>query len=198
MTDYAEQIKQAVPFRDAMTLYGVTVNRAGFARCPFHAEKTGSFKAYKDSAKCYGCGWQGDVLDFTGKLFNLSFRDSMKKLNNDFHLGLTIGEELSEEARKEANRAAYQRRKEQERRKQRHDTLLTAYHSALDEWIRLDTVIRNEAPQTPFDGFTEAYVDAVKRIDRVGYELDVAERELRNFERMEGQPAFNDSSRKLA
>lgn len=179
MTDFAEQIKQAVPFRDAMTLYGVTVNKAGFARCPFHSEKTGSFKAYKDSGKCYGCGWQGDVLDFTGKMFGLSFRDSMKKLNDDFLLGLPIGEELSEEARKEANRLAYQRRKEQERRKHRHDTLLTAYHSALDEWIRLDTVIRNEAPQTPFDGFSAAYVDAVKRIDRVGYELDVAEAKLR-------------------
>lgn len=162
-----------------MTLYGVTVNKAGFARCPFHAEKTGSFKANKHHGHCFGCGWHGDVLDFTGKLFNLSFMDTLKKLNDDFRLGLPIGEELSEEARKEANRAAYQRRKEQERKKQRHDELLQSYHSALDEWIRLDTVIRNEAPQTPFDGFSEAYVDAVKRIDRVGYAVDVAEMKLR-------------------
>lgn len=182
MVDYADEIKRSVPFRDAMALYGVTVNRAGFARCPFHAEKTGSFKAGKHHGHCFGCGWHGDVLDFTGKLFNLSFMDTLKKLNDDFRLGLPIGEELSDEARKEANRLAYQRRKEQERRKQRHDTLLTAYHSALDEWIRLDTVIRNEAPQTPFDGFTEAYVDAVKRIDRAGYAVDVAEAEIRRFE----------------
>ena len=168
--------------RDAMTLYGVTVNKAGFARCPFHAEKTGSFKVYRNRGICFGCGWRGDVLDFTGKLFNLSFMDTLKKLNDDFRLGLPIGEELSEEARKEANRAAYQRRKEQERRKQRHEELLQSYHNALDEWIRLDAVIRNEAPQTPFDGFSDAYVDAVKRIDRVGSELDVAVAEIRRFE----------------
>jgi len=95
------------------------------------------------------------------------------------HLGFPIGEELSEEARKEANRIAYQRRKEQERRKKQQQGALNAYHSALDEWIRLDATIRNEAPETPFDGFTEAYVTAVKRIDYAAYRLDAAEMKLR-------------------
>lgn len=132
---------------------------------------------------CFVCGKGGDVISFTQRLFGLSFRDAMARLNSDFGLGLPLTDDLTEEQRKEANRLAYQRRKEQERRKQRQDELLQSYHDALDEWIRLDAVIRNEAPQTPFDGFTEAYVDAVKRIDRVGYELDVAEMKLRNWER---------------
>lgn len=179
--DYAEQIKQTVTMQDAAERYGLKVNRAHKAVCPFHDDRSPSMHIYdgRRGWYCFVCGQGGSVIDFTQRLFGLSFHDAMAKLNVDFGLGLPLTDDLTEEQRKEANRAAYQRRKEQERKKERHDTLLTAYHSALDEWIRLDAVIRNEAPQTPFDGFSEAYVDAVKRIDRVGYELDVAEDELR-------------------
>lgn len=171
--------------RDVAAMYGLTVNRANKAICPFHADTKPSMHCYpgRRGYFCYVCNRGGDVINFTERLFGLSFMDAMSKLNTDFHLGLPLNDDLTEEQRKEAARIAYQRRKEQERRKKRHETLLTAYHSTLDEWIRLDTTIRNEAPQTPFDGFTEAYVDAVKRIDRVGYELDVAEMEMRRFEK---------------
>ena len=47
--------------------------------CPFHAEKSGSFKTTADPAsahygryKCFGCGAHGDVLDFVQQYENLS------------------------------------------------------------------------------------------------------------------------------
>lgn len=165
-------------------MYGLSVNRANKAICPFHPDQKPSMHCYPGNKGyfCFVCGKGGDVINFTERLFGLSFRDAMAKLNADFHLGLPLTEDLTEEQRKEAARIAYKRRKEQERKKKCHEALLTAYHSALDEWIRLDATIRKEAPQTPFDGFSEAYVDAVKRIDRVGYELDVAEDAIRRFE----------------
>lgn len=32
--------------------------------CPFHGEKTPSFKVYEDSYHCFGCGAHGDAIDF--------------------------------------------------------------------------------------------------------------------------------------
>jgi len=185
IVDYAEQIKQSVTMPEVAAMYGLTVNRSHKAICPFHEDKKPSMHVYpgRRGYFCYVCGKGGDVITFTERLFGLTFQDAMKKLNGDFRLGLPIGAELDEDARKEAARIAYQRRKEQERKKKRHEALLTAYHSALDEWIRLDSVIREEAPETPFDGFTEAYADAVKHIDFAGYKLDAAERELYEFEK---------------
>lgn len=170
---------------EVAAMYGISVNRANKALCPFHSDSKPSMHVYpgRRGWYCFVCGQGGSVIDFTERLFGLSFRDAMAKLNADFRLGLPLTDDLTEEAKKEAARIAYQRRKEQERKKKRHEAILTAYHSALDEWIRLDIVIRNEAPETPFDGFTEAYADAVKRIDFAGYKLDAAERELYRFEK---------------
>lgn len=58
------------------------INRAGFARCPFHNERTGSFKFYKDQNRwhCYGCNEGGDVIDFIMKSEDLDFISAVKKL----------------------------------------------------------------------------------------------------------------------
>lgn len=38
---------------------------------------------------CFGCGVDGDVIDFTAKLFQLSLRQAAKKLATDFELSAT-------------------------------------------------------------------------------------------------------------
>lgn len=85
-----ETIKQSVSMIDVLNFYGLRPNRQGFIPCPFHNEKTASFKAYpKDKGfYCFGCGESGDVIDFVMKYFNLHFNDALHKLNDDFNLGL--------------------------------------------------------------------------------------------------------------
>lgn len=85
-----ETIKQSVSMIDVLNFYGLRPNRQGFIPCPFHTEKTASFKAYdKDKGfYCFGCGENGDVIDFVMKYFNLNFNDALHKLNDDFSLGL--------------------------------------------------------------------------------------------------------------
>src|SRR6185312_532008 len=50
--------------------------------CPFHKEKSGSFKVSQaDGAyvfKCFGCGVGGDVIRFVEKTENLSFKAAVK------------------------------------------------------------------------------------------------------------------------
>ena len=58
------------------------VNHAGFARCIWHEEKTPSMKFYPRNNKvfCFGCSSGGDVIDVYMKLFDVTFKDAIKKL----------------------------------------------------------------------------------------------------------------------
>ena len=51
---------------------------AAFAgRCPFHKEKTASFKVFPETKrfKCFGCQAGGDVFEFLGKVEGKGFRE---------------------------------------------------------------------------------------------------------------------------
>ncbi len=89
--DFFAVIKEALDMKGVADHYGLAVNRSGFILCPFHTEKTASCKLYSKRFRCYGCGEHGSVIDFTAKLFGLGIVDACKKLNQDFHLGLSIG-----------------------------------------------------------------------------------------------------------
>ena len=85
MSTYA-RIKQTVTTRQAAERYGLSVNRSGMARCPFHADHNPSMKV-DDRFYCFGCGVSGDVIDFTARLFGLSPYAAAKKLETDFGIG---------------------------------------------------------------------------------------------------------------
>lgn len=60
----------------------VKVNHAGFTACPFHKEKTASMKIYKDNRfHCFGCGKDGDVIDFVMHRDNVDFKTAVTILN---------------------------------------------------------------------------------------------------------------------
>jgi hypothetical protein len=59
----------------------LSVNRAGFALCPFHKEKTPSMKIFKDNRyHCFSCGADGDSIDFLMKRDQVDFINAVKKL----------------------------------------------------------------------------------------------------------------------
>ena len=78
-----ERIKQTVTTRQAAERYGLSVNRSGMARCPFHEDHNPSMKV-DDRFYCFGCGASGDVIDFTSRLFGLSPYTAARKLETDF------------------------------------------------------------------------------------------------------------------
>ena len=52
-----------------------------FALCPFHQEKTPSFCCFEGGGyKCFGCGEAGDAIDLMMKIFDLDFKEAVKKL----------------------------------------------------------------------------------------------------------------------
>ena len=84
----AADVKNAVSLKEALSSYGIELDRSGFALCPFHREKTPSFKVKNDRFYCFGCNTSGDVIDFVQKYFGLSFTQALIKLDNDFSLEL--------------------------------------------------------------------------------------------------------------
>jgi twinkle protein len=68
-------------------------------KCPFHDEKTPSFKVKpKDNHfKCFGCGAYGDMIDFIVKYKSLSFQDAVRYIASQKNFEL---EETSNEVEK--------------------------------------------------------------------------------------------------
>ena len=83
MIDFTE-IRQLVNIRQAAAIYGLEVNRAGMARCIFHADRNPSMKMYDDHFHCYTCGAHGDVTDLTAQIFGISKTEAADKLCSDF------------------------------------------------------------------------------------------------------------------
>ena len=83
-----EAVKQTVTTRQAAENYGIRVNRAGKANCPFHNDRTPSTKVDK-RFHCFGCGADGDVIDFTAQLYGLDAKAATEKLAADFQIPYT-------------------------------------------------------------------------------------------------------------
>ena len=175
--DYAEKIKSMVSMPEMMEHYGFSLNRSGFCKCPFHSERSASFKAYPGTRGyyCFGCNQSGSVIDFVMKFFGLSFVDAIKKINEDFSLGLPIGEKLDRRKQIEINRQAFMRKRALDAEKAEHERIDNAYWAAFEEWKRLDDNKRNFAPKTPSEPLQPLFVEALKNISGAEYRLECAE-----------------------
>lgn len=183
--NFADEIKQRVSMIEMLQYYGIETNRSNFCRCPFHQEKSASFKAYPGSRGfyCYGCNESGSVIDFVMKFFDLPFGDAIKKINEDFSLGLPIGEKLDRRKQLEMNRQAFMRKRAVDAERAEQERLDNAYWTAFDEWKRLDTNKIRYAPETPVEPLHPLFVEALKNISGAEYRLECAEMERYEHER---------------
>ena len=54
--------------------------RRGKTICPFHPDKDPSFSVKNNRGHCYGCGWDGDIIDFVMAKNNFNFQQAVKYL----------------------------------------------------------------------------------------------------------------------
>ena len=78
-----EKVKSNVTTLQAAERYGLRVKHGGMCRCPFHNDKNPSMKI-DTRFHCFGCQADGDVIDFTSRLFNLTPMAAAQKLADDF------------------------------------------------------------------------------------------------------------------
>lgn len=98
LTVYANQVKSAVSCRTLLEANGIKVSRHGFAVCPLHGDRDASLKVYDNGRGwcCYGCHKGGDVINLAMALYNVRFNDAVRRLNDEFRLGLDLGGKVSE------------------------------------------------------------------------------------------------------
>ncbi len=82
-------VKDAISTREVASFYGIKISRNGMCCCPFHNDKHPSMKV-DNRYHCFGCGEDGDVINFVGKLYGLSSYDAAVKIITDFNLGIPI------------------------------------------------------------------------------------------------------------
>lgn len=105
-----EDVKQNNPLPDVMQRYGVNVNKKLFAICPFHADKNGSLKVYKNNTyHCFGCGSDGDVIDFVQRMEGCDWKTA-------YHLLGGEDRELTKEERKRYRQEIETRKREAARK----------------------------------------------------------------------------------
>lgn len=87
-----KDIKDRVSMKQILDYYNISVNKEDKALCPFKKEKTPSFYVYHstNTFKCFGCGEYGDIINFVAKMEGLEMRESAKKINDVFNLGLLV------------------------------------------------------------------------------------------------------------
>lgn len=178
--NYAREIVDRVPMETAARYYGMDVNRAGFCRCPFHAEKTASMKIYPGDRgwHCFGCGEGGSVIDFVKKFYGLSYTATVAKINSDFSLGLPIDKTMDRRERLEAGREAFLRRKAIKEQHDRRNSLIQAADCATARYAELDLLRIKHAPKPGDIEPDPLYIEAMKALPEASYRIDVAEMEM--------------------
>ena len=156
-----EAVKQSVSTREAAEFYGIKVRRNGMACCPFHDDKNPSMKV-DQRFHCFGCGADGDVIDFTAKLFNLSPKEAAEKLAQDF--GLIYDSQAPPRRRYVRQKTEAQKFRED---RQRCYRVLSDYYYLLKKWEA------DRSPRTPEEEPHPRFVEAIQKKAYVEYLLDL-------------------------
>ena len=156
-----EAVKQSVSTREAAAFYGIEVKRNGMACCPFHDDKNPSMKV-DQRFHCFGCGEDGDVIDFTAKLFDLSPKEAAEKLAQDF--GLIYDSQAPPRRRYVRQKTEAQQFRED---RQRCYRVLSDYYHLLKKW-GID-----RSPRTPEEEPHPRFVEAIQKKTYVEYLLDL-------------------------
>ena len=193
-----EAVKQSVTTRQAAEHYGIRVNRNGMACCPFHNDKTPSMKLDK-RFHCFGCGADGDVIDFVAALYGLGKKEAAAQLASDFGLAY---EDWKPPGRARKPKPRQKSPEEQFREAKAHCfRVLADYlhllrvwktdyapHSpeeqfqeaksrcfrTLADYLHLLMAWRMDyAPHSPEEAFHPRFVEALQKQDQVEYLLDV-------------------------
>ena len=106
---------------------------------------------------CFGCGADGDVIDFTAKLFQLSLRQAAEKLAADF--GLSGTDDFPPIRYKLVEKPLNQQ--------EQFYKILCSYRSLLAYWRM------TYAPQNPEEPLHSCFIASLHYAERVQYLLDI-------------------------
>lgn len=110
-----EEIRNCLDIRMVTERYGIEIKRNNTCLCPFHDDHHPSAHIYPNAFHCFTCNVHYDILGFVMELFGLSAIDAVKKLNDDFNLGIRFGYEKEYHNPKYSEAAEIQKIKKKKR-----------------------------------------------------------------------------------
>lgn len=151
-------VKDQVTTLEAARRYGLDVKRSGMVCCPFHDDKTPSMKVDK-RFHCFGCGADGNVIDFTAKLFSLSPLEAARKLADDF--GIPYQKEKAKNKSPPAKKSKPTISARYQEFEDRFFLTLIRYKNLLDKWQI------EYAPKEPDEEWDEHFCEALQNRDQI-------------------------------
>lgn len=157
-----DAVKQSVTTRQAAESYGIKILRNGMACCIFHEDRTSSMKV-DGRFHCFGCGAEGDVIDFAAQLFGLGVKHAGEKLAADFGIQydnkshfqpVSIKRKLTEKQQlQKAINDCYE--------------VLCDYLHLMENWKKI------YAPESENENWHPLFVEALQKTEYVKYLLDI-------------------------
>lgn len=180
------EIRSKVSAREAAEYYGLKVGRNGMACCPFHPDRHPSLKL-DGRFHCFGCGADGDVIDYVSRLTGLTLYESALKLCHDFGIMVSQTSSVSSrKARSGVRRCPAGKRQEKTRIQEKFRRWRDWAIDVLKEYTgNMELWKEQYAPTDPYAEWNPLFVEALQNFDRVSYYLDVL-----CLEREEDQIAF--------
>ena len=145
-----EQIKEQVSIEEVLDRYWSAPNREGRYKCVFHNGKDYNMLVKNDFAYCFVCNESADSIKLTSIIFNISIAEAIKKIDEDFRLGL--GKPLTA---KEKKKYAEQK-KAREVAKQRQDNLEKFEQDCLEKIAEKLRIADEYLSQKQFNGIVNS------------------------------------------
>lgn len=169
-----DEILNTLTTKDILNKYGIKMKKNMFS-CPFHGkDKNPSAKAYDNSFYCFTCHKGGDIISFVEKYFNLSFKEAMQKINEDFDLRLDSNIKINHQ---KINEIKYQRKKKEEEKRKLYkyfDTNCSLKHM-------LERQIKNTQELINFnnmDNLIELEIELQNLLYKIDMKLDIIDKKM--------------------
>ena len=153
-----DAVKAELNARQVVESYGIAVRHNGMCCCPFHGDKNPSMKVDEKRFHCFGCGEDGDVIQFAARYFDLSRYDAAKKLAEDFGVAYEKWKPERDEKGKMVQPKPRPKSPEQIYREKEHHFL--------KDWKE------QYKPKTVDEAWDERFIEALKYIPQLEYIMD--------------------------
>ena len=158
-----DAVKQSVTTRQTAEMYGLKIRRNNMAVCPFHQDKYPSMKVDK-RFHCFGCGADGDVIDFVSRLYGISSLEAAQKTASDFGITYNMKSAKTKSKKVICKKSDAQIYAEAERRCFR---VLSDYYHLLKKW-EIDY-----SPNMEDETWHPLFVEALQKKSHLEYLLDI-------------------------
>lgn len=156
-----QAVKQAVTTRQAAECYGLEVSHNGMTCCPFHSDHNPSMKV-DDRFHCFGCGEDGDVIDFTAKLFGVGLKEAAQRIASDFGIGYDNSSVPQKPSINRKLKAVQEKQAEQQ-----------CFNTLCDYCHLLRTARTELAPKSHDEPFHPLFVESLQHLDEYEYYCDI-------------------------